>query len=299
MRGSTGADSSPISVKLPINVPYHAAVQRSRLARRRYSSEIERIAARPITPPRVLDFDVYSFSGEGELPEQVASIRSFLRYAGAPTRFMVVSDGSHRPRSLELLEQLHPCVTPVPLEEMASGSLPDGVRAYAKQHPLGQKLSLLISLRITRPTIYVDSDVLFFDGAMKIAEPRLRARGSLFFLVDCRPSLDDRLLDVDGSLGRSVNSGFLILNRQPDWAPGLERLATLEGDPNFFTEQTVVHLVMHANGALPLDQSKFVVGIADQFQFRDAYTRTAPALRHYVRPVRYRLWTNLRSAGCR
>ena len=282
---------------LPVNVPYHAAVQRSRLARYLYSRRLDRVVGRPVEPPRTLEFDVFSFSGEGELPEQVASLRSFLSYAGIPRRFVVVSDGSHTAASLRLLSRVHPCVVTVPLEELAPGPHPSSVEAYAARHPLGQKLSMLISLRVERPTIYVDSDVLFFTGAADLADPRYQESESLFYLADCRESLDDRLLDSREPMSPPVNSGFLVLNRQPDWSPGLELLDVLDSEPNFFTEQTVVHVVMHGDRAVPLDESKFVVGISDQFQFRDQYTRTGPALRHYVRPVRYRLWSNLGPAG--
>lgn len=286
-------------MRLPVNIPYHVAVRRSRLARLRYGRRLERLASRPVVAPRRLDFDVYSFSGHGELPEQVASIRSFIRSAGAPHRFVVVSDGSHRREDIELLGRLHPSVETIPLREVACPPFAPGVEAYAARHPLGKKLSLLVSLQPERPTLYVDSDVLFFAAADQLAHDRYRAPGSLFYLVDCRASLDGRLLDPPEQARRPVNSGFLVLGRQLDWSQALARLDALGGQASFFTEQTVVHLAMHDNGAAPLDSSTFVVGLADQFRFRDAYTRTGPALRHYVRPVRYRLWTNLRKAGSR
>lgn len=275
-----------------MNVPYHAAVARSKVTRSVYAALLEPITAREVSPPCSLPFRVYSFSGEADLPEQVASIRSFLRHAGAPERFTVVSDGSHATDSAALLHRLHPCVQVQPLEELTERPLPQVLRRYAALHPLGKKLSLLVSLVAKGPTIYVDSDVLFFPRAAVLAEPAYTARGAAFYLPDCKASLDEHVL-VEAGPSEPVNSGFLVWHRQLDWGPGLAALDALRGDPGFFTEQSVVHVTMHSNSARPLDPTRFVVGLADQFRFRDAYHRATLALRHYVRPVRYRFWTQL------
>ena len=289
------ADGRRVS-RLPVNVPYHVAVRRSRLVRNVYYRCLSRVVGRPIRSPRMLDFEVYSFSGELDLPEQVASIRSFLQRAGEPTSFTVVSDGSHTAKHSDLLQRVHPSIRVRPVSRVARADLPPEVTAYAAKHPLGKKLSMLLSLDITRPTIYVDSDILFFEAAADLADARYRASGSLYYLPDCRPSLDDTL--VEGTDGTTpVNSGFLILNRTPDWTNALNSLTRSGSEGGFFTEQTVVHLAVHENGGVELDSAKYVVGVRDQFRFRDDYTWTSPALRHYTRPVRYRFWSNLRAAG--
>jgi hypothetical protein len=266
------------------------------LLRLAYRARLPRIVARSISCPRTLGFQVYSFSGESELPEQVASIRSFLRHAGAPARFTVVSDGTHTSEAIELLERLHRVVEVRPLGGIVRTDLPPEVMSYATDHPLGKKLSMLLSLEVSAPTIYVDSDILFFEGASDLADGRYLS-GENYYLPDCRPSLDEALIDDVRTLETPVNSGFLILNRALDWTDALARLRHAPSPAGFFTEQTVVHLALHADGGLPLDPNSYVVGVQDQFRFRDGYTRTRPALRHYTRPVRYRLWSNLRPAG--
>src|SRR2546430_10390624 len=41
---------------------------------------------------------------------QIASVRSFLKYAGRPNNFTIVSDGTHRPHFVWLLQELDSCI---------------------------------------------------------------------------------------------------------------------------------------------------------------------------------------------
>ena len=81
-------------MKLP-NFGYHFARWEGDLRRKSYRALLPAIVQRTIQPPRDIPLDVYSYSGEAMLPEQVRSIRSFLRHVGRPKSFTVVSDGSH------------------------------------------------------------------------------------------------------------------------------------------------------------------------------------------------------------
>ena len=113
-----------------------------------------------------------------------------------------------------------------------------------------------------------------------------------FYLPDCQEiSADPRVFRSPEESKEPVNSGLLLLFRQLDWSLGIERFLELAGEPNFFTNQTLVHLVMHANGAQPLDPRKYVLQLDDQTIYPDRYAGPALALRHYVNPVRHKFWT--------
>jgi hypothetical protein len=60
-----------------MNVPYHSARLEGKIARSIYRAALPMIVRRSFNAPRELAFDVYAYSGETSLPEQVASIRSF------------------------------------------------------------------------------------------------------------------------------------------------------------------------------------------------------------------------------
>jgi hypothetical protein len=150
-----------------------------------------------------------------------------------------------------------------------------------------------MSLPRTAPALYVDSDVRFFSGAPDLMSYAGSDRAGAYYLEDCGFAGDPRLLRTQEEKLRPVNTGALLIRRPLDWSIGLERFHQLESEPNFFTNQTITHLVMHANGAAALDPAMYVLKLDDQFVYRDRYAGSDIALRHYVDPVRHKFWTSL------
>src|ERR1700687_4565443 len=93
------------------NFGYHLARLQGHITRRIYRAFLPLILRRPINSPRRIALEVFAYSGEAMLPEQIASIRSFLRHVGRPNSFTVVSDSSYSQRSVHLLELVDPVVT--------------------------------------------------------------------------------------------------------------------------------------------------------------------------------------------
>lgn len=270
------------------NLGYHLARARGAIIRNAYRASLPVIAGRPISNEKQLDLDVFTYSGEASLPEQVASARSFLKFAGKPVNFTIVSDGSYSPRSVALLRKIHPIIRVIEASEFCE-VVPE-FREYLSNHPTGKQFSLVLSLPRSRAAFYFDSDVLFFPAARAIAD--LKAE-SAFYLRDCQFAGDERLLRDPGEKKNPVNTGVLLIFRKPDWSLALERLRQQDGPPSFFTNQTLTHLAMHASGAQPFDPQKFVLQLDDQFIFRDRYASSDIALRHYVNPVRHKFWSSL------
>jgi len=241
---------------------------------------------------RELPFEVYSYSGEQALPEQVASIRSFLRHAGRPSKFIVVSDGSYSARSIALLHALDPVVSVSPSTRWIPPAVPGEMHSYLIGHPTGRQLSLIMSLPRNSPALYLDSDVLFFPGAVDLPA-LLSANAPAQYLPDCKLSGDERLFRDPVEKKDPVNTGVLFLSQKLDWSLSIERYLELHGLPDFFTNQTMTHLTMHANGGRPFDPKKFVLQLDDQFVYRDNYADPNIVLRHYVNPVRHKFWTTL------
>src|SRR2546428_13974913 len=93
------------------NYGYHLARLEGDLVRRIYRAFMPKIVSRTIAPRASIPLDVFSYSGHAGLPEQVASIRSFLKHAGRPKQFTVVSDGSYSSVDIEMLKSIDPSVT--------------------------------------------------------------------------------------------------------------------------------------------------------------------------------------------
>ena len=271
---------------------YHLARWEGDLRRKTYRALLPVIVCRSGHRSRRIPLDVYSYSGEVTLPEQVRSIHTFLRHVGRPKRFTVITDGSHSKRSMELLKKIDPVVSIRPAGEHLPRDLPEKFRHYVNTYPMGKQLGLIMSLPRNGPALYVDSDVLFFSGAAKIVEDFTGKEAPAFYLPDCQNcSTDSRILLGSNEALRPVNSGVLLILRPLNWSLGICRFLELEGEPSFFTNQTIVHLVMHANGALPLDATRYVLQLDDQFIYPDRHASPYLVLRHYVNPVRHKFWT--------
>ena len=191
------------------------------------------------------------------LPEQVASIRSFLKYVGRPKRFTVVSDGTLSGRSSDILKSLDPVISVSGSAQWLPKDLPAKIYPYLTTHPTGKQLALIMSLPVDGPTLYVDSDVLFFPGASGSRSARWKAaarRPSIW------PTAGFRLTNASSAATQRkthpVNTGVLLLFEKLDWTLAVRRFLELQGSPDFFTNQTMTHLTMHANGALPFDDAE-------------------------------------------
>lgn len=279
------------------NYGYHFARAKGTATRAFYRALLPAIARAKIEPPRSFPLEVFAYSGEAALPEQVASIRSFLRWVGRPPRFTVVSDGTYSNRSIEQLRRLDPVVAISGASEWVPADLPAKIYPYLKTHPTGRQLALIMSLPKTKPVLYLDSDILFFAGAQNLFDYVETRDVSAFYQPDCRFSGDGRLLHSPEKENDPVNTGFLLLSQPLDWSLSVARFLELRGEPNFFTNQTMTHLTMHANGAQPFDARKFVLQLDDQFVYPDRYANPGIAMRHYVNPVRHKFWTSLGASG--
>jgi hypothetical protein len=266
------------------------------LTRRAVAVALPLAARRRVRPSRQLDADVVCFSSQRDLPEQVASLRSLLRYAGRPRTVTVASDGSHTASSRRLLESVDRRIRVVDWAALVSQDpdrVPQRVWHYAAASPMGKKLAVELSLPVRHPTLYVDADVLFFPAAASLGEDlaHLVSMGTPAHLVDAEDTyLDERLLRSAEELRPPTNAGFLILPRPLDWTFALQRLLELVDTPGFHTEQTVVHLAMRAANAEPLDPRRYVVATDDMPLYRDAHAGPALVLRHYTSPVRHKFW---------
>ncbi len=276
-----------------INVGYHTAKIQGKFNRYLYKVALSRIVSIPIKQTRQVPISVYAFSCERDLPEQVASIRSFIRYVGIPHTFTVISDGSYTNSSCNLLCRIHPCVRVIPLQNFLKTDLPQCVLDYAQLHPLGKKLSALMSIPVNGTTIYTDSDILFFPGATDLINLSHLDKKYSLYLPDCFVSLDERVIYHDSEKSNPVNAGFILFSHELDWTFAIERLANLQEYPSYFTEQTIVHLTMHQNHGEPLCSKKYVLNVEDQFMYPDKFAKKNIALRHYVNDVRHKFWFDI------
>ncbi|BAY17990.1 hypothetical protein NIES21_38330 [Anabaenopsis circularis NIES-21] len=276
-----------------VNIGYHLARMQGQITRNIYTKLIQRISSYSINQSRKIDITIYSFSCERDLPEQVASIRSFIRNIGIPERFVVISDGSYSDSSCKLLRRIHPCVDVIPFTKLLRPDLPQCVTNYIQIHPMGKKLATLMSISVKGATIYTDSDILFFPGGVDLINLIKVHETSCYYLPDCSASLDERLIYDECEKSQPVNAGFLLFQHELDWNFAIERLDKLQDNPIYFTEQTTVHLTIHHNHGKPFCPEKYILNVEDQFVYPDKFASSEIAIRHYVNDVRHKFWMNI------
>ncbi|PZO41128.1 MAG: hypothetical protein DCF19_10335 [Pseudanabaena frigida] len=273
-----------------VNIGYHSAKIQGNFLRSIYRSSLSSLVSFPVKQDRQVPIKVYALSCERDLPEQVASLRSFLRHVGIPDAFVIMSDGSYTNESIELLKSIHPSVDVQLLTKFQRNDLPGSVYEYASQQAMGKKLAALMSIPIDGATLYTDSDILFFQGASDLADLATSKDSHTYYLPDCKNSLDKRLIYEDIEMQEPINAGFILFKKALDWSDSVQRLANLADAPNYFSEQTIVNLTIKRNHGIALSQDKYIMNVDDQFTYPDKFASKSIAMRHYVSDIRHKFW---------
>jgi hypothetical protein len=264
---------------------YHLARYQAAITRRLYGRLIPSMGSAPVADLS-LTREVVTFSSARDLPEQVASLRSLLRHAGTPRRITVVSDGSHSPAERAVLEHIHPQLSVVQWDDYAIAGLPDRAWKYSRAHPMGKKLIALMSMPDV-PTLYADSDVLFFPAAAASCE---LYDGRSHYLADLPCGLDPRIAAQGNSAMPPANAGMFLASGRLPLSEFAGRLLPARFSPtDTFLEQTLIHLCLHDVAASPLPSS-FALHVHDRFEYRDWSAPSRSVLRHYIGTIRHKFW---------
>jgi hypothetical protein len=249
-----------------------------------------------------INLQVVSYSSHRDFSEQVLSILSFIRYVGTPLSWTIYSDGSHTNSEVTILKAALPFVRLVSntVDEQYFSQIDtkpfikrhaEVLAHFAQNHCLGKKLLFYLNHSITEPTLFLDSDVLFYNKA-SIFHTIIHQEAAGWYLPDevsgCLDSRYERNDYVDSS---QINSGFLLLNKEFDTlSEGLSFVRKMNYTYEYFSEQTVFHILSKQNELTPFGSEVFILNTRDQFDFSYAYTRDKIAIRHYTGPVRHKMW---------
>ncbi|TFZ63318.1 hypothetical protein E4631_22765 [Hymenobacter sp. UV11] len=257
--------------------------------------------ASSVAKSKCLDIQIISFSSTKDFNEQIFSILSFIRYVGTPASWIIYSDGTHINTQIQLIESAFSFIKIIKTSfdntyfqaNVKPSLLPylDELIHYCRTAPLGKRLFLYLNFEIIKPTIFLDSDVVFYEKSSCL-ERLLGEDSNGWFLPDeVWGTLDSRYTKITPPQHYQVNAGFFIANRNfTEVSQGLSFLKSLGSDYEYFSEQTVIHIVLHANKFMPLDPRTFILNNADQFDFLNLRPFKQIALRHYTSPVRHKMW---------
>ncbi|MBV8848849.1 MAG: hypothetical protein JOZ16_04615 [Methylobacteriaceae bacterium] len=251
--------------------------------------------------PAILgDVDVLSLCHAAQVAEQKLCILSFLRHVGTPRRWTIVSDGSLTASHAASLRALYPSVVDLALwTDFICDENRECVREFSKYTKFAKKLALESNLPFDRATIYIDSDVVFFEGGHQLRNLLANLQGRSFYQQDLPGLYDPLIVTAEETKLPPVNAGFVILGKRFDWSEPLARLRNVlegltaaQGATDLEKlEQGTAHVAHVINSSVPLD-GRYILQISDRFLDGDAYSGPASVMRHYVRPVRHKMWTH-------
>jgi hypothetical protein len=215
-------------------------------------------------------------------------LQSFGKNVGVPRALRVFSDGTLTQAHFAVLAGL-PC-------ELVFGEVDEvcavheNIHHHLHKHPLMRKMAMLTHLGRQGPVLYSDTDIVFFPAAKNALLTDLT--GEFRFMRDARPAFDLRLSGGLEHVSIPLNSGFLYFEHPLDWESALAVLPFDDAwQPNHFSEQTIAHLAVTQAGAKPLDASRYILELDDQFRLADAYTPLPGIVcRHYTNPIRHKFW---------
>ncbi len=255
------------------------------------------------TSTQKLEIELVSFSSSRDFCEQIFSILSFLRYAGEPVKWTIYSDGTHSNDQLELLQLKFKFVELV-LEDVNNTKelsylndkrlteFANELLHYARTKPLGRKVLNYLNHPITIPTIFLDSDIVFYSGIRKGIALLLDEDVDGWFLPDTNwGCLDSQYLADTKEQLYQVNGGFYLAKKPlATIDEALFFLRSLNQSYEYFTDQTMMHIYCKACKFYPLDSRKFIINTEDQFDFSYKFKPEEIAMRHYTGPVRHKMW---------
>lgn len=240
------------------------------------------------------DFDIISVSGSKYFEEQIMSILSFVENVGVPQRWTVYSDGTYDSDQQQLITDLFPFLK-IELWTNIKNRYPtyeSSLYEYTSNYDIGRKTFTILNYISKRPFLYCDSDIVFYPRFKEYLH-LFNSRDYNYYSVDTdwccldQKYMSKNLLDM-----YQLNSGLLFVLPEFNWIPALEYLKGIAGDYCFF-DQTSIHLAFFNSSnknVLPFDPRLFKVEMSDNFKFNMASITKILAIRHYVGPVRHKMW---------
>jgi hypothetical protein len=167
---------------------------------------------------------------------------------------------------------------------------------FAENNIMGLKLAAVLKAAEKEPTIYCDTDILWFrDLPSSISKETSSSKVTLKMSEDFQAAYDGDLV-TNQSLNHLYNptffcAGLVFLNGQLLEVLDLENLFVAAAKKsNHFTEQTIF---AEANYRLNRDfwsREKIACFVEDQFSLAPTFIEQNWIARHYVGPVRHLFW---------
>jgi hypothetical protein len=232
------------------------------------------------------DYTVVSFSGSKWFADQLYSLYSFYRNVGKPKQWLIYNDGTYCELQLQLLSKIDR-VTVCNLD-LSTAILP---QIALQKFPTLKKVEIVSKHISGGDVIISDSDILFYKHFNEYVKRKSKLN---YFLVDeTNCYFDKDFLLQHPLIEYPFNFGLLMLNNSFN----LELIFNYinerfnSGVLDYWSDQTAFQkLIMNDKSFQPLDKDLFKVGGNDSFRISHCVDYNKIALRHFVGPVRHKMW---------
>ena len=274
--------------------------------RRRFDAALPSEYAYPKSPLKLGKVYVFSLCQREAVPEQKLSLLSFFRHVGTPAKWNIVSDGTISELQAKSLRAIHPSIDVVDWQVFLCDENKACFEELSKYTIYAKKFALMSNLPDQGVVVYVDTDVLFFEGAREFRDLLSKVGDRSYYQKDLPGCLASGFLTPTELEVPPLNAGFVVQGRKLDWSVPIARLNAImsrltpvqaAGDQGIL-EQSASHLAHYLAGSMPLDE-KYVLQISDRFEEEDQFSGPNFVMRHYVRPVRYKMWKHATDYLCK
>lgn len=216
----------------------------------------------------------------------------FLRPNGFEVQLAV--DGELDPSASAAVQRLFPGISVYELRHLLQPMCErwPAIGAFVEQYPLGRKLGLMLAVSQMQSFLFSDHDVLAFNDPVELlafAEKDLPC----YMLEEVEGNVDTAILRECDSLGLDYfsrfNSGLLYVPRN---SLSLQTAANLLASwrppaTSWFTEQTVLNVLMRAAQAQALPAERYVISGRRQFYWQKDVDYKSIVARHFTGTVRH------------
>jgi hypothetical protein len=213
-------------------------------------------------------------------------------------KLRIIVDGSPSPKLIHVAKSIIDGIEVCNAQDLIGTALNSykALLAFGRQHPLGRKLLLSLSLQEHNELIYSDNDVLLFNFPANIVAAA-QSKTPVYNQEACGAAYDQELITFAKRFGvspaPSFNGGLHYIPRQVLDIPFADELLSIKSIDNYtwFDEQTVLALLMNRAGAKPLNPSLYVVSAQRQFFWDQDVGYESIHARHFTGPVRHLMYS--------
>ena len=258
----------------------------TRIAKFNQKTFIKKIDFDNIFSSRLSNISIHTLCGEKQSIDLLYSILSFFSANGKPLKWVIYDDGTLTNDTKCNLQRI-PDIQIKSLKDI-NPFLP---KEILDLYPTLWKIEIMCSQIHSTTSMFSDSDIVYFSS---FESKGIDVYKENYYLIDEGMGyFDSSYYSFRKKQFPPLNLGCIILNHfKLDWSPIFNYIIRLykNGLLSYWSDQTAMDQFAIENHFKALPSEYFVVGGNDSFKVNHCCDYDKIALRHFVGPVRHKMW---------